>query len=75
MVIMVPGIPRGDRGNGDKYLGVTKSHTWKSFKRKINAKDVELFRKGSVHKFYHLKALITLEQVNTSVVEKKKNLQ
>ena len=27
---------------GDKYLGVTKSHTWKSFNRKINAKDVEL---------------------------------
>ena len=51
---------------GDKYLGVTKSHTWKSFNRKINAKDVELFGKGSVHKFYRLNALITLEQVNTS---------
>lgn len=38
---------------------------------KINAKDVELFRDRSVHEFYHLKALITLEQVNTSVVEKK----
>ena len=60
---------------GDKYLGVTKSHIWKSFNRKINAKDVELFGKGSVHKFYHLNALITLEQVNTSVVEKEKNLQ
>ena len=57
---------------GDKYLGVTKSHTWKSFNRKTNAKDVELFGKGSVHKFYRLNALITLEQVNTSVVEKEK---
>ena len=29
---------------------------------------------GRPTKFYHLKALITLEQVNNSVVEKKKNL-
>jgi len=34
---------------------------------KIDAKDVEPFRNGLVHKFYHLKALITLAQVNTSV--------
>ena len=33
---------------------------------KINAKDVELFRNGSVHELYRLKALITLEQVNTT---------
>lgn len=33
----------------------------------INAKDVELFWNGLVHKFYQLKALITLEPVNTSV--------
>ena len=33
---------------------------------KINAKDVELFRNGSVHELYRLKALFTLEQeVNT----------
>ena len=38
---------------------------------KIKAKDDELIRNGSVHEFYRLKALITLEQVNTSVVEKK----
>ena len=38
-------------------------------------KDVELFRNGSVHDFYRLKALITLEQVITSVVEKEKNLK
>ena len=34
-------------------------------------KYLKLFRYGSVHEFYRLKALITLEQVNTSVVEKK----
>ena len=34
---------------------------------KINGKDLELFRNVSVHEFYRLKALITLEQVNTSV--------
>ena len=33
---------------------------------------LELFRNGSVNEFYRLKALITLEQVNTLVVEKKK---
>ena len=57
---------------GDKYLGVTKSHTWKSFNRKINAKDIELFGKGSVHKFYRLNALITLEHVNTTDQKSKK---
>ena len=35
---------------------------------------IELFRNGSVHKFYRLKALITSEEVITSVVEKKNNL-
>ena len=29
---------------------------------------------GPVYEYYRLKMLITLEQVNTSVVEKKKNL-
>ena len=47
---------------------------------KINKCDLELFRNGSVHELYRLKEfyynfrlkeLITLEQVNTSVVEKK----
>ena len=33
--------------------------------------DLVLFCSGSVHEFYHLKELITLEQVNTSVVGKK----
>ena len=33
---------------------------------KINAKDVELFQNGSVHEFYHSKALITLEILRSS---------
>ena len=37
---------------------------------KINDKDLELFRNRLVRKFYQLKVVITLEQVNTSVVEK-----
>ena len=32
---------------------------------KIDVKDVALFWNRSVQEFYHLKALITLEQVNT----------
>ena len=39
---------------------------------KINTKDVGLFLNGSVHEFYRLKALISLEQIYTLVVEKKK---
>ena len=41
---------------------------------KICAKDVKLFRSGSVREFYSLKALITEKQVNTAMVEKNKNL-
>ena len=50
---------------------------------KVNKCDLELFRNGSVHEFFRLKEfyynfrlkeLITLEQVNTSVVEKKDSL-
>ena len=37
-------------------------------------RDVQLFLNGSVHEFYHLKVLITLEQVITSMVEKKNNI-
>ena len=39
---------------------------------KINTKDVGLFLNGSVREFYRLKALISLEQIYTLVVEKKK---
>ena len=35
---------------------------------KIYTKDIKLFQNGWVHEFYHLKALISLEQVNTSVI-------
>ena len=35
---------------------------------------IELFQNGSVHEFYRWKVLITLEQVITSVVEKKKTI-
>ena len=37
-------------------------------------RDVERFRNGSFHEFCRLKALITLKEVNTSHVEKRKNL-
>ena len=36
--------------------------------RNIDAKDLEPFWKGSVHEFNLLKALMTLEQVNSSMV-------
>ena len=55
---------------------------WEESLGKIYKCDLELFRNGSAHEFYRLKQfyynfrlkeLITLEQVNTSVVEKKKS--
>ena len=49
----------------DRNGGVTKAMQTKH--RKYYAKDVEIFRNN----FFGLKALITLEQVITSVVEKK----
>ena len=42
---------------------------------KTNAKDLELFWNASVHEFYRLKAMITLEQVNTSVLKKESEEQ
>ena len=39
---------------------------------KINAEDVEFFWNGSVYEFYRLKALITLEQMNSGL--KKRDL-
>ena len=58
---------------GDKIGGVTKA-----MHRKLRKYWCErcraVFRKGSVDDFYRLKALITLEQVITLVVKKKKNL-
>ena len=60
-------------GTGNKNHCVTEvTHV---FQRKLNRKDkcdLELFWNRLVHRFYHLKALITFEKVNTSVVGKKK---
>ena len=72
--LMVPGVPSGDREKWGWVPRRDENHAWKSL-GKITAKDVELFRNGSVHKFYRLKALIPLEPVSASVVEKKKNLK
>ena len=36
--------------------------------------DVELFQNRSVHEFYCLHALITLEQVNISVIKKRRRI-
>lgn len=49
---------------GDTNCDVSQHHCF-ILSRKVDAKGVEPFRNGSVHKFYHLKALITLAQVNT----------
>ena len=38
---------------------------------KINKYYLELLGNGSVHEFYPLKEILTLEQVNTSVVKKR----
>ena len=61
---------------GDKYGGVTNvmHKTLIECLGSINAKDGDLFRNRSVHDFYLLKALITLEQVITSVVEERRIL-
>ena len=59
---MAPGVP----SEGPWKLGI-RIATCEESLGKIDAKDVEFFRNGSVHKFYLSKALITLEQVNTSV--------
>ena len=58
---------------GDKIGGVTKA-----MHRKLRKYWCErcraVFRKGSVDDFYRLKALITLEQVITLVVKKKRRI-
>ena len=54
---------------GDKNRDMSHHHAifCEESLRKIDAKDVELFQNGSVYEFCCLKALITLEQMNTSV--------
>ena len=54
---------------GDRYRDESQRHALfcEESLGKIEAKDVELFLNWSVEEFFRLKALITLEQVNTSV--------
>ena len=54
---------------GDKNRDVSLRHAsfGEESLEEIDAKYVELFRNGSGHEFYRMKALITLEQVNISV--------
>ena len=47
---------------------IEAAHVWERF-------NLELFRNVSVHEFYRLKALIILEQVNTTEWSKKKNIR
>ena len=70
---MIPGVPSGDRVNWGQQSLRERSHVCfcEESLGKTNAKDLQLFRNGSAHEFYRLNALITLEQVNTLVVEKK----
>ena len=58
---------------GNKNRCVTEAkHILRRAEERLN---LELFRNVSVHEFYRLKALITLEQVNTTEwSEKNKNL-
>ena len=66
----MPGVPCGDRGNWDYESLRDRSHAYfaKKSQERLN---LELFRNVSVHEFYRLKALITLEQVNTTEWSKK----
>ena len=52
---------------GDKNSDMSQHHALfcEEGLGKIDLKDIALFRNRPVHEFYHLKALITLEQVNT----------
>ena len=70
----MPGVPCGDRRNCD-YESL-RDRSLACFEKKAQERlNLELFRNVSVDEFYRLKALITLEQVNTPVrSEKNKNL-
>ena len=68
--VIVPGVPCGDRGNWDQASLRDESHA--CFAKKANERlNLKLFRNVSVHDFYRLKALITLEQFNTTEWSKK----
>ena len=69
----VTGVSRGDRRNWEQES--LRDRNQRIFCEeglgKINKCDLELFQNGSAHEFYRLKELITLEELNSSVVEKK----
>ena len=69
---MVPGVPSGDRVNWGQQSLRERSHVCfcEESLGKTNAKDLQLFRNGSAHEFYSLKALTTLEQLNSLLVER-----
>ena len=52
-------------------ISLTNPHT---IHGRPTLRDVERFRNGSFREFCHLKALITLKEVNTSDVETRKNV-
>ena len=59
-----------ETGNKNRCVTELRIFCEESF-GKINKCDLQLFQNGSVHEFYRLKELITLEEVNTAVVGKK----
>ena len=65
---IVPGVPCGDGGNWDSE---SLHEAQGRLKESLN---LELFRNVSVHEFYRLKALISLEQVNDTEWLKKKRI-
>ena len=62
----MPGVPCEHLGNWDQEWLPDRSHACLQRKLRKDKISVELFRNVSVHKFYSLKALITLEQVNAT---------
>ena len=61
----MPGVPSGDRENWEYESLRDRGHV----RFATNARErlnLELFRNVSVHEFFRFKALITLEQVNTT---------
>ena len=60
MGVIVPGVPCRDRGNWDLESLRDRSHAC------LGKMEFRAFPKRVVHEFYPLKALITLEQVNTT---------
>ena len=59
----MPSVPCGDRGNCMGLRIIASSKPRMFCEERLN---LELSRNMSVHEFYRLKALITLEQVNTT---------